>query len=346
MTVSILSKTQKEMLVKMWNNGSVTKSAVARHFGVSPQTASRVIAEAAKAKPVVKVATVSVADAKATLAARARDASGRFVPKTAPIAKSKPVAISAPVAVAPIKWLMGPNFINLIQDGHTFTADASHASFEQVKALLVKSSVLTGEDAQVVLRQALQAINVKQAVLTFMKGNIKIVGDVVTYKDLEIDSGLTQRIIDAMKAGKKFDFLLAFFENLMLNPSRRAVNELYGFLAHNDIELTEDGHFLAWKRVNANYTDMYTGKISNKPGQVVEVPRNQVDEDSSRTCSAGLHVAAKSYLPHYGGGRGVIVQVKVHPRDVVSIPADYNDAKMRTCRYEVMKDVTSGFSHY
>ncbi|EFW4639850.1 helix-turn-helix domain-containing protein, partial [Shigella flexneri] len=34
---------------------------------------------------------------------------------------------------------------------------------------------------------------------------------------------------------------------------------------------------------------------------------------------------------------------KVHPRDVVSIPIDYNDAKMRTCQYEVVEDVTEQF---
>jgi hypothetical protein len=44
-----------------------------------------------------------------------------------------------------------------------------------------------------------------------------------------------------------------------------------------------------------------------------------------------------SYLNHFGGARTVIV--KVNPRDVVSIPSDYNGAKGRTCRYEVIGEL-------
>lgn len=345
MAVSILSADQKVRIVSMWTAGNTTKSYLANKFGVSIRTIGRVIAENAKAsvKAPVKAPAKAVAPPKPLGVAQARDAL-----KAKAMAASRPVAKTAPVAKAsPIQWLMGPNFINLIQDGKTYTADSTHPSFSIARNILMRVSIATTEVAkQDLLNEALVAINVKRAVQKFMQGSVVIEGDSVSFKGMEIDNGLTQRILDAMKAGKDFKFLVMFFENLMLNPSRRAVNELFGFLQHNDIELTEDGHFLAWKRVNSNYMDMYTGKISNKPGSVVEVPRNAVDEDSNRTCSAGLHVAAKSYLPHYGGGRGVIIQVKVHPRDVVSIPVDYNNAKMRTCRYEVLKDVTKGFSHY
>ena len=345
MAVSILTADQKTRIIALWNTGDETKSALAAQFGVSIRTIGRVLSEgvkggvsAASVAVVAKPKTLSVADAKSALKAKAAT-----VAKT----PAKVAVTVAPKVVHPeIQWLMGPNFINLIQDGKTFTADATHPSFAKARSILMQVYGQTPARAQELLREALTAINVKRAVQNFMQGSVKIEGDSVSYKGMEIDNGLTKRIIEAMNEGKDFKFLINFFENLMLNPSRRAVNELYGFLTHNDIELTEDGHFLAWKRVNSNYKDMYTGTIDNSPGKVVEVPRNAVDEDSNRTCSAGLHVAAKSYLPHYGGGRGVIVQVKVHPRDVVSIPVDYNNAKMRTCRYEVLKDVTKGFTHY
>lgn len=348
MAVSILSADQKARIVTLWNAGKATKSGLAGMFGVSVRTIGRVIAEGspkivakAPTSTVAKTNGLSVADAKAKLKSKAATVAKPFATKPVKVEVKVPAA-----PVSPIQWLMGPNFINLIQDGKTYVADTTHPSFEQARAILMQVHGQTPTKAQALLQQALTVINVKRAVQVFTQGAVKIEGDTVSYKGMEIDNGLTQRILDAMKAGKNVKFLINFFENLMLNPSRRAVNELYGFLQHNDIELTEDGHFLAWKRVNSNYRDMYTGKIDNTPGKVVEVPRNAVDEDSNRTCSAGLHVAAKSYLPHYGGGRGVIVQVKVHPRDVVSIPVDYNNAKMRTCRYEVLKDVTKGFSHY
>ena len=44
-----------------------------------------------------------------------------------------------------------------------------------------------------------------------------------------------------------------------------------------------------------------------------------------------------SYLNHFGGERTVIV--KINPRDVVSIPTDYNEAKGRACRYEVIGEL-------
>ncbi|CAM6053339.1 unnamed protein product [Sphagnum tenellum] len=44
-----------------------------------------------------------------------------------------------------------------------------------------------------------------------------------------------------------------------------------------------------------------------------------------------------SYLPSYGSSDGnTIVIVKIDPADVVSVPVDYNCAKMRICRYEVL----------
>ena len=228
-----------------------------------------------------------------------------------------------------IKWLMGTNFINIIVDGKTFTADKTCPNF-------AKAAQLCMEDK---LEEALSQINIAKAVQVYMHGSIKVEGDVVTYKDMVIDSGLTKRIIDAMALGQPFEHLVKFFENLMANPSYRAVTELFGFLQHNDIELTKDGCFIAFKRVNADYTDMHSGKFDNSPGKVVKMARNMVNEDSNQTCSAGLHVAAKSYLPHYGGGRGTIVSCKVNPRDVVAIPVDYKNAKMRCAEYEVLKDV-------
>ena len=77
----------------------------------------------------------------------------------------------------------------------------------------------------------------------------------------------------------------------------------------------------------------------NAPGEILEVDRNTVDEDDTVTCSRGLHVCSKSYLDHYGTSKGnKVVRCKVHPKDVVSIPIDYNNAKMRTCGYTVIDE--------
>lgn len=351
--VKMFNQAQKELISKAVAGGE-SKASVARRLGCSADTISRVVKEmegAAKAAsgnfvhtPVVQHVAVdcAVKAAIAKLKSRAEDlvAKADFAETHLNVVINGPAVFTdAKVAVEPKKdliWTMGQNYINIIDDGQTFVANSSHPNFEKARQAIFDGKI---EDA-------LNFINVKRGVEKYSQGKIRIENEEVFYGDLKIDTGLTKRIIAAMADGKEFGFLVNFFENLMLNPSRRAVNELFGFLEHNDIELTEDGHFLAWKRVNDDYMDMYSRTIDNSPGKIVSVERNQVDEDSTRTCSAGLHVAAKSYLPHYGGGRGVIIQVKVHPRDVVSIPVDYNNAKMRCARYEVLEDVTEGFSHY
>jgi hypothetical protein len=70
------------------------------------------------------------------------------------------------------------------------------------------------------------------------------------------------------------------------------------------------------------------------------MPRNEVDDNRSNLCSDGLHFCSFSYLGHFGSGAGNrVLIVKVDPADVVSIPADYNDAKARACRMEVIGEI-------
>jgi hypothetical protein len=144
-------------------------------------------------------------------------------------------------------------------------------------------------------------------------------------------------MITMLQEGFPVEPMIAFMENLMQNPSKRAVTELYGFLEKNNLPITPDGHFLAYKKVRDNFFDVHTGAMDNSVGQVVEMERNKVDDDKNNTCSTGLHFCGLSYLSHFGGERTVIV--KINPADVVSIPTDYNDAKGRACRYEVIGEL-------
>jgi hypothetical protein len=140
-----------------------------------------------------------------------------------------------------------------------------------------------------------------------------------------------------LQEGFTIDPLVKFMENLMENPSNRSVTELYGFLEKNNLPITPDGHFLAYKRVREDYKDCHSGTMDNSPGKIVEMPRNKVDDNQNNTCSHGLHFCSEGYLKHFGGARTVIV--KINPRDVVSIPSDYDNTKGRACRYEVIGEV-------
>jgi len=140
-----------------------------------------------------------------------------------------------------------------------------------------------------------------------------------------------------LREGFPIEPMVMFMDNLYQNPSKRAVDELYGFLERGNLPITPDGHFLAYKRVREDYTDCHTGKMDNSIGQVVEMERYDVDDNKDNTCSTGLHFCSKEYLSGFGGARTVIV--KINPADVVSIPSDYNQTKGRACRYEVVGEI-------
>lgn len=258
----------------------------------------------------------------------------RRVFKERTISPNEQAKVKAP-APREFQWAASSKFISITEGRTTYNADPSHPGFKSALMKLAEGKI----------EEAIDHINIERGIAKFVKGNVRIEDGALYYKDIELKSGLTERIISAMENGEDFERYLPFLENLMLNPSRKAVYRLFDFLNANDIEITDDGHFIGWKVVRSNYFDCASGKFDNSPGKEVTMPRNQVDEDDERTCSTGLHVCSKSYIRHFGSGSDRIVSVKVHPRDVVSIPVDYNDAKMRTCGYKVIEDVTARWNN-
>lgn len=180
----------------------------------------------------------------------------------------------------------------------------------------------------------------KKVVLNYGKGNVSVQGDQLFWKGKPMNNGLATRMITMLQDEFPIEPLVNFMENLMTNPSKRAVDELYGFLEKNSLPITPDGHFLAYKKVRNDYLDIHSGTMDNSPGKVVEMERNEVDDNKDRTCSSGLHFCSQEYLPSFGNSYdNRVVIVKINPRDVVSIPSDYNNAKGRACRYEVIGEI-------
>lgn len=172
-------------------------------------------------------------------------------------------------------------------------------------------------------------------------GIFNVTNGVVLYNGTPIHNVVTEKILTFADEGLPFEPLVNFLDNLMDNPSARAVAELYTFLEHRYLPITEDGFFLAYKSVRHNYLDKFSGKIDNSVGQIVKFARNLVDDDANRTCSYGLHVGALEYSGpngwYHSEGDKVVV-VKVNPRDAVSVPLDHNAEKLRVCEYEVIAD--------
>ncbi|CAL9979837.1 RIIB lysis inhibitor [Vibrio phage D479] len=240
-------------------------------------------------------------------------------------------------AINELSYVITPMNVCFTYLGKDYAADATFENYDDIIL-----SLLSADGAK-----AVELLDIATTIETYMQGHVTCKGGVVYYNNIECSGGMTGRIIEAMNAGDHamVETLVRFFNRLMENPSYRAVQELFKFLEAADIELTEDGCFLAYKKVNHDFKDIYTGKMDNSVGKRVEVPRNSVDEDSTVTCSNGLHVCSKGYLPHYGNSHSVkVVMCKVDPKDVVAVPIDYRHQKMRCSGYLVVEDATNKLS--
>ena len=225
--------------------------------------------------------------------------------------------------------IQGKNII-LVIDGksHTISKDTHIAYGKIVDALKAQDW-----DA---LREHVEPA---KAIVNFGKGYVAINGGNVSWKGQPFHNALATRMIEMYQDGFPIDPMVRFMENLMQNPSKRSVDQVYGFLEKNSLPITEDGYFLAYKRVNHNYTDCHTSTIDNSIGEVVEMDRNLVDDNPDSHCSTGLHFCSESYLGSFGSADQPVMILKINPADVVSIPTDYNGAKGRCMKYEVVAQV-------
>lgn len=180
----------------------------------------------------------------------------------------------------------------------------------------------------------------KNLIKSFSSGTFEVVDDSVVINGEVLPSVLSNKILEFAEEELPYEPLVKFWNNLKENPSYRAVQQLYGFLLQNNHPITSLGNFIAYKAVRRDFTDKYTGTISNKVGETVVMPRNNVNENPEQTCSNGLHAANYEYASKiYGSSGDVMLMLEINPKNVVAIPIDYNNAKMRVCEYKVLSVV-------
>ena len=222
--------------------------------------------------------------------------------------------------------------ITIATDETTLMIPRSHISYNDIEHLLELG----------MYDEAIEAADATKRVVMFGEGKVTVEEGVIYYNGHELHNAMTRRILDMIRDGFNIEPMVQFLENLMSNPSSRAVNELYRFLESNGLPITPDGYFLAYKSVSSDYTDSYTNTFDNSIGMTCEMPRNEVMDDPNQTCSSGLHFCSLNYLySFYGHGSHVMV-LKINPADVVSIPVDYDNSKGRCCKYEVVAEHFDG----
>lgn len=230
-------------------------------------------------------------------------------------------------------YIMTDEVITIIIDNKPFTVTAAHANYGEILFELTSEPPIDWD-------LVLELTDVAQTVIDWAgDSGITVVGGCVQFDGRDVHNSVTTRILDGMSEGEDVSPFVNFLGNLMANPSNRAQKELYLFLEQSEMPITEDGHFLAYKSVNENYMDRHSGTFLNKVGSVCSMERGDVCDVRDQTCSHGLHFCSLPYLRAFWGFGGHTMILKINPKDVVSIPSDYDNAKGRTCRYEVIGEL-------
>jgi hypothetical protein len=231
-----------------------------------------------------------------------------------------------------LPFVLNGNNLSVFLTGKPYNINNAHPNFKKIVAGLKHG---LGEDELTSLIQTDTKKEIAEAVGVEFKEDGMILMDGEPVSDALVDRYRYMSENDFPLEGFKL-----FVENLARNPSLESRKDLYSFMEACTLPITEDGHFLAYKKVGGNYLDCHSGTFDNHVGKTVEVPREKVDADRYKTCSEGLHVCSRNYLEYYPGDR--IVVCKINPKDVVSVPVDYDNAKMRVCRYEVVSELKNG----
>ena len=219
-------------------------------------------------------------------------------------------------------------------DGEPLSFARSHSMYDSIVA-----GINAGDEDVVRLHTS-----VRDAIVSMTEGKVKIEGDKITVNGRIINGPIVERILSMIamesKAVKGF---VKFLDRLYDNCSKSVIDNVFNFLEACDLPITVDGCFLAYKYVNSDFTDCHTGTFDNSVGATPSMPRNECNDDNSVTCSSGLHVCSLAYVEGMLSSNSYnIIVCKVAPEDVVAVPKDYNNSKMRTCRYEVVSVLGNG----
>ena len=234
-----------------------------------------------------------------------------------------------------MKYIISNNgSVNAFVGGKPYAFNKSHENYDKLLAYLENGNVEHFE----------ASYDIASTVEHYCDGYVHVDNGELSWQGITMPELFTDRILQMRREGFNIDPMLNFLDNMNDNPSDQAIVELFDFMQNKHLPITDDGHFLAYKAVSADFKDIYTGNIDNSVGEEVSIERSKVDSNRSKHCSAGLHVGAIDYVKSYGGidldqdndGGNQIVICKVNPADVVSVHSDAKFPKLRTCRYEVV----------
>jgi len=231
--------------------------------------------------------------------------------------------------------------LSALVNGTVFVADDTHPYFDAIL-----QGVRSGDSGVAELFDLAKAAGEKFTALT---DRVSVKGGTLYLDGDPVHDALAGQVVRFIEEGvEDWKPLVAFFENTQANPNEHSREQLFNWLAREEFSITADGLIVGYKGVrktDAGYESIHSGRavvngeeksgrIPNGIGDVIEMPRSQVQFDPSIGCHTGLHVGNFDYAN--GFAQGALLEVTVNPRDVVSVPSDCSAQKMRVCRYTVV----------
>lgn len=239
--------------------------------------------------------------------------------------------------------LEGEQFLTIFAPDGTVTCATpdTHGNFSTLVELALAQDDRVYEEAEV--GKAIQ-----RRFDDVVEGRVAIRNGVVYFDDDPMDNALTKAILSFLEDGEDFGPLIKFFDKVMSNPQPESREQFYRWIEFHDFPIDEDGDIVAYKSVYSNGDGTYrschaghafvngvevNGYVVQSVGDVVTMPRSEVQHDPDVACHVGLHAGTFEYASTFSGD--TLMHVKINPRDVVSVPHDCTSQKVRLCRYEV-----------
>ena len=198
-------------------------------------------------------------------------------------------------------------------------------------------------------------LSLKAVVEEYSVGQLTVNSTGVLYHGQPVHTLDAERVMAFLRDGLPYKPLANYMAKLG-NVSARVKAELYKFLEHKHMPITEEGKIIAYKGVRHDfYSKMGNtqtivlqgevnskGQILNSIGSTIEVERSSVDDNYKNHCSFGLHAGSLAYAK---GWADRVILIEIDPADVVSVPDDCNCQKLRCCKYKVMGEYTGPMPH-
>lgn len=262
--------------------------------------------------------------------------------------------------------------IAIVGRSDSFAVDSNHESYKRILEFCSEHRYSSGNEDYLVdtIRSMIDSTESVGKRLRRISDRVTFDGENILFDGDVIKNELTSDIIRAIKEDNQFGevkgkvenpdrtltSLVRFMEKVYDNRIESSRESLFDFISACGLKLTKDGNFVGFKAVNRDYGSIARGpgivnnvsykdnvSLDNSIGNTVEIARSNVVLDRNTPCASGLHVGTYEYAAFSYGGQGSrVITVEVDPRDVISVPYDYNCQKMRVCRYSVIGEINPG----